>query len=403
MPISGKIEINVIPSVSEIECSDKIQSLDSRLALRKKKHEESEQPEISGFPYILLNQNRFSQGRFSLNTSNGVGRSETAKFTAHSPDTQELAEFASECAKTKQCAGIIDKHLFSLQRNKLLHGRTTLGSGNGTESLKTGAVRSESAQAYGRTTLGSGNGTESLKTGSVRSESAQAYGVPLINSRSVAKHTTNATEVNNDFISVQAKDNATVNFDIPLIRNQKISIFRRPMLAGSLKENLQEQENVKPLDMHEIGINRIDSKSQYVQSELSQKAKKNLKKNQTTTIWNSHFYNQVLLNKQNYNIQPLNDNQPSGEGSMFEQLNMFQQVVMNMSNPLLQGMVYHFNLRNYKKDYVIVTKEDSGEYVFDSASESVFNLLSLNAKYLKLNNWTLKYNDEQFICSNQIV
>ncbi len=376
MPISGKIEINVIPSVSEIECSDKIQSLDSRLALRKKKHEESEQPEISGFPYILLNQNRFSQGRFSLNTSNGVGRSETAKFTAHSPDTQELAEFASECAKTKQCAGIIDKHLFSLQRNKLLHGRTTLGSGNGTESLK---------------------------TGSVRSESAQAYGVPLINSRSVAKHTTNATEVNNDFISVQAKDNATVNSDTPLIRNQKISIFRRPMLAGSLKENLQEQENVKPLDMHEIGINRIDSKSQYVQSELSQKAKKNLKKNQTTTIWNSHFYNQVLLNKQNYNIQPLNDNQPSGEGSMFEQLNMFQQVVMNMSNPLLQGMVYHFNLRNYKKDYVIVTKEDSGEYVFDSASESVFNLLSLNAKYLKLNNWTLKYNDEQFICSNQIV
>lgn len=376
MPISGKIEINVIPSVSEIEYSDKIQSLDSRLALRKKKHEESEQSEISGFPYILLNQNRFSQGRFSLNTSNGVGRSETAKFTAHSPDTQELAEFASECAKTKQCAGIIDKHLFSLQRNKLLHGRTTLGSGNGTESLK---------------------------TGSVSSESAQAYGVPLINSRSVAKHTTNATEVNNDFISVQAKDNATVNFDTPLIRNQKISIFRRPMLAGSLKENLQEQENVKPLDMHEIGINRIDSKSQYVQSELSQKAKKNLKKNQTTTIWNSHFYNQVLLNKQNYNIQPLNDNQPLGEGSMFEQLNMFQQVVMNMSNPLLQGMVYHFNLRNYKKDYVIVTKEDSGEYVFDSASESVFNLLSLNAKYLKLNNWTLKYNDEQFICSNQIV
>lgn len=376
MPISGKIEINVIPSVSEIECSDKIQSLDSRLALRKKKHEESEQPEISGFPYILLNQNRFSQERFSLNTSNGVGKSETAKFTAHSPDTQELAEFASECAKTKQCAGIIDKHLFSLQRNKLLHGRTTLGSGNGTESLK---------------------------TGSVRSESAQAYGVPLINSRSVAKHTTNATEVNNDFISVQAKDNATVNSDTSLIRNQEISISRRPVLAGSLKENLQEQENVKPLDMHEIGINRIDSKSQYVQSELSQKAKKNLKKNQTTTIWNSHFYNQVLLNKQNYNIQPLNDNQPSGEGSMFEQLNMFQQVVMNMSNPLLQGMVYHFNLRNYKKDYVIVTKEDSGEYVFESASESVFNLLSLNAKYLKLSNWTLKYNDEQFICSNQIV
>ena len=376
MPISGKIEINVIPSVSEIECSDKIQSLDSRLALRKKKHEESEQPEISGFPYILLNQNRFSQERFSLNTSNGVGKSETGKFTAHSPDTQELAEFASECAKTKQCAGIIDKHLFSLQRNKLLHGRTTLGSGNGTESLK---------------------------TGSVRSESAQAYGVPLINSRSVAKHTTNATEVNNDFISVQAKDNATVNSDTSLIRNQEISISRRPVLAGSLKENLQEQENVKPLDMHEIGINRIDSKSQYVQSELSQKAKKNLKKNQTTTIWNSHFYNQVLLNKQNYNIQPLNDNQPSGEGSMFEQLNMFQQVVMNMSNPLLQGMVYHFNLRNYKKDYVIVTKEDSGEYVFESASESVFNLLSLNAKYLKLSNWTLKYNDEQFICSNQIV
>lgn len=378
MPISGKIEINVIPSASEIECSDKIQSLDSRLALRKKKHEESAQPEISVFPSILLNQNRFPQGRFSLNTPNRVCKSETEKFTANSPDAQELAEFTSECIETKQCAGIIDKHLFSLQRNKLLHGRMTPGSGTGTESLKTGSIRPESVPAYGEA-------------------------LPLINSRSVAKHTTNATEVNNDFISEQTKDNATVNSDTALIRNDTIPISRQPVLAGSLKEILQEQENVKPLDKHEIEINRIDSKSRYVQSELGQKAKKNLKKNQTTTIWNPHFGNQVLLNEQNYNIQPLNDNQASGESSMFEQLNMFQQVVMNMSNPLSQGMVYRFNLRNYKKDYVVVTKEDSGEYVFDSSSEGVFNLLSLNAKYLKLSNWTLKYNDEKSICSNQIV
>lgn len=367
MPITGKIKRNVIPSVPIIECSDKIQSLDSRLALRKKKHKESKQPEISDFPYVLLNQNRFPQERLSLNTPNGVCKSETVKFTTNSPDAQELAEFASECTETKQCAGIIDKYLFSLQRNKLLHVSA--------ESLKTGSVRPESAPVYGGT-------------------------LPLINSRSVTKHTTNATEVNNGFISAQTRDNATVNYDTALIRNDTIPISRQPVLAGSLKEILQEQENIKPFDKHEIEINRIDSKSQYVQSELSQKVKK---KNQTTTIWNPHFGNQVLLNEQNYIIQPLNDNQASGESLMFEQLNMFQQVVMNMSNPLLQGMVYRFNLRNYKKDYVVVTKEDSGEYVFDSSSEGVFNLLSLNAKYLKLSNWTLKYNDEKSICSNQIV
>ncbi|ELX1912726.1 hypothetical protein ONM75_003564 [Escherichia coli] len=298
-----------------------------------------------------------------MNTPNRGCKSETEKFTANSPDAQELAEFTSECTETKQCAGIIDKHLFSLQRNKLLHGKMTPGSG-------------------------SGSGTERLKTGSIRPESVPAYGeaLPLINSRSVAKHTTNATEVNNDFISEQTKDNATVNSDTALIRNHTIPISRQPVLAGSLNEILQEQENVKPLE-----------------SELGQKAKKNLKKNQTTTIWNPHFGNQVLLNEQNHNIQPLNDNQASGESSMFEQLNMFQQVIMNMSNPLLQGMVYRFYLRNYKEDYVVVTKEDSGEYVFDTSSEDVFNLLSLNAKYLKLSSWTLKYKDEKSICSNQIV
>ncbi|HHN6585317.1 TPA: hypothetical protein ACP61A_004363 [Escherichia coli] len=380
MPISGKVKINVIPSASKFECSDKVQSLDSRLALRKKKHTESEQPEISGFPYVLLNQNRFTQGRVSLNTPNDVCKSETTKFTANSPDIQELAEFASECTETKQCTGIIDKPLSFLQRNKLLHGRITPVSDAGTESLKTGSVRPESAPANGGS-------------------------LPLINSSSFAEHTTNTAEVNNDFSSAQTKDNATVNSNTALIRNDTISISRQPVFAGSLKEILQEQENVKSFDKHEIEINHIDIKSQYVQSELSQTTKKNLKKNQTTTIWNPHFGNQVLLNEQNYNLQPLNDSQVSGESSMFEQLNMFQQVVMNTSNPLLQGMVYRFNLRNYKKDkdYVVVTKEDSGEYVFDSSSKDVFNLLSLNAKYLKLSNWTLKYNDEISIFSNQIM
>ncbi|EPC6732827.1 hypothetical protein ACRZ9H_004288, partial [Escherichia coli O51:H10] len=101
------------------------------MCVRKKKHEESAQPEISVFPFILLNQNRFPQGRFSLNTPNRGCKSETEKFTANSPDAQELAEFTSECTETKQCAGIIDKHLFSLQRNKLLHGKMTPGSGSG--------------------------------------------------------------------------------------------------------------------------------------------------------------------------------------------------------------------------------------------------------------------------------
>lgn len=378
MPISGKVKINVIPSATKFECSDKVKSLDSRLALRKKKYGESEQPEISGFPYVLFNQNRFPQGRLLLNTPNDVCKSETIKFTVNSLDTQELAKFSSEFTEKKQCTGIIDKHLFFLQSNKLLHGRTTPVSVTGTESLKTGSIRSEFTPAYGGS-------------------------LPLIGSRSFAKHTRNAAEVNNDFSSAQTQDNATANSNTALTKNDKISISIQPVFANSLKEILQEQENVKSFDKHEIEINHIDSKFQHVQSELSQTTKKNLKKNQTTTIWNPHFGNQVLFNEQNYNIQSLNDSQVSGESSMFEQLNMFQQVVMNMSNPLLQGMVYRFNIKNYKKDYVFVTKEDSGEYVFDSSSEGVFNLLSLNAKYLKLSSWTLKYNDKTFIFNNQIV
>ncbi len=397
MPISGKIKINVNSSASEFEGSDKVQSLDSRLALRKKKVE-SEQPEIeiSEFSFVLLNHNRFLQGRLSLNTPGSVWQSEMIKFTANSSETQKFAEFPSECTETKQCAGIIGKHRSSLQRNNLLYGRAISNLGTGTERTKTGLAMPESVLTDG----------ESL---------------PLINSQSVAKRTINAAEVNNDFSFAQTKDNGIVNSDTTLVRNNSISFSRQPMLAGSLKKILQEQEqeNIKQYDKHNIEIDYIDSKSRYIQSELSQniqselsqniqselsqKTKKNLKKNQTTTIWNHHVGNQVLLNDVNYNIRSLNDNRIPGENLIFEQLNLFQQMVMNMSNPLLQGMVYRFNLKNYKKDYVVVTKEDSGEYIFDSSSEDVFNLLSLNAKYLQLSNWTLKYSDEKSICSKQMV
>ncbi|TKU24778.1 hypothetical protein [Citrobacter sp. wls826] len=285
-------KISTTPLMSNFEHSDSIKSLDSRLAIRKKKSEESEQAGLLGCSYFFWEVNEHIQKQLSL--KHGGGTWESGRTM--------ISDGGSESSKL-----ITDEKFSNLVKNECSSKEEHLMRRN--------------------------------------------------------------NKLESDFLTV-SKDSHTNKIE-------SMSNFSLGM-DGQIDQN-KSHFLYSELDTEREAFNKLH--------------KKKLTRNKVSIEWSPLLDNKSNVNALNYNIQPLKENFASEENLFFRQLNTLQQMVMSMSSPVLQGLIYRFNLKKYQKEYVVVTKDHSGKYIFDSSSENVFSLLSTNTKNLKLNSWTLKYKD----------